>query len=234
MEFPVFMQNVFKLPAVVPVDEFKTRWAIQFLCFSVAVIQLTWARAKRIKRLLPSLEAVAQAGWFLLILGLYFVVLSMLLRMALPPFAPWLIGTGFVTILVFSEQRGGNFFANIAKGLANAFPLFLNGVGCFADIISYIRLFAVGLAGAQIGQIFNSLAVPSDGLGSFGIGLIVKLLIAVVLLVLGHGLNLALTALSVIVHGVRLNLLEYAGNHLGMEWSGYKYNPFALKQGEKQ
>jgi len=57
-----------------------------------------------------------------------------------------------------------------------------------------------------------------------------RLIPAVLILVLGHGLNLVLTALSVIVHGVRLNLLEYAGNHLEMEWSGYIYNPFALKQ----
>jgi V/A-type H+-transporting ATPase subunit I len=234
VEFPLFMQQIFMLPAVVPVDEFKTRWCIQFLCFTLAVVQLAWARTKQIKRFLPSLEAFAHVGWFLMMLGLYFVVLSMLLRMPLPAFVPWLIGVGFAVVLVFSEQKGGNFFVNIGKGLSNSFSLFLKAVGCFADIISYIRLFAVGLAGGLIGQIFNSLAVPDDGFGGFGLGFIVKLVIAIVLLVFGHGLNLALTALSVIVHGVRLNLLEYAGNHLEMEWSGYEYRPFALKQKNKQ
>jgi V/A-type H+-transporting ATPase subunit I len=180
-------------------------------------------------RLLPSLEAFSHVGWFLVVFGLYFVILSMLLRMALPPFIPWFIGIGFGAVIIFCEQKGGNFFANILKGLSNAFSLFLKAVGCFADIISYIRLFAVGLAGSLIGQIFNSMAVPADGFGSFGLTFIVRLMIAVVLLGFGHGLNLALTALSVIVHGVRLNLLEYAGNHLEMEWSGYEYKPFACK-----
>ncbi|MDR3122462.1 MAG: hypothetical protein LBU16_01625, partial [Treponema sp.] len=52
----------------------------------------------------------------------------------------------------------------------------------------------------------------------------------VLILVFGHGLNMIMNVLSVVVHGVRLNLLEYAGNHLGMEWSGYSYAPFALKK----
>jgi len=45
------------------------------------------------------------------------------------------------------------------------------------------------------------------------------------LLVFGHGLNIIMSVLSVIVHGVRLNVLEFS-SHLGMEWSGYKYEPF--------
>jgi len=234
LEFPLFLKNIFKLPAEIPMDDLKTRWCIQFLCFTTAVIQLTLARATRIKQLLPSLLAVAQAGWFLVMLGLYFVALSIMLKIALPPFVFHLLIVGVSLIILFGEQKGGNFFLNILKGLSGLFSLFLKLVSCFADILSYIRLFAVGLAGAMIGQVFNSLAVPSEGLGSFGLGFIIKLLLAVMILVFGHGLNLALTAMSVIVHGVRLNLLEYAGNHLEMEWSGYEYNPFALKQKNMQ
>jgi V/A-type H+-transporting ATPase subunit I len=232
MEFPLFLQRVFSLPAEVPVDEFKTHWSIQFLCFTIAVTQLTWARTKRIMRLLPSLSAVAQVGWFILMLGIYFLVLSMLLGVGFPAFAPWLLGTGIALILIFSEQKGGNFLVNIGKSCAGLFPLFLKTVSCFADIISYIRLFAVGLAGAMIGITFNQMAFPDDGLG-YGLAFVLRLVVAVVLVVFGHGLNLALASLSVIVHGVRLNLLEYAGNHLEMEWSGYAYNPFALKQKSK-
>jgi V/A-type H+-transporting ATPase subunit I len=106
----------------------------------------------------------------------------------------------------------------------------LKVTGCFADILSYIRLFAVGLAGSTIGYIFNSIAIPDEGFGGFGLGFIVKVIIMAVLLVFGHGLNLVLTSFSIIVHAVRLNLLEYAGNHLEMEWSGYEYKPFASKQ----
>ena len=234
VEFPLFLQTVFKLPAVVPVDDLKTRWNIQFLCFSIAVVQLVWARGKRVLSLLPSLLAIAQFGILIMMLGFYFLVLNMLLGIELPAFVIPLIATGFILNVLFSEQNGGNFFLNIAKGLGNFISIFLKAVGCFADIISYIRLFAVGLAGAMIAQIFNSMAVPAEGLGSFGLAFLLKLVPAVLILAVGHSLNLALTALSVIVHGVRLNLLEYAGNHLEMEWSGYSYNPFALKQKKEE
>ena len=233
VEFPSFLQHIFKLPAEIPVDELKTRWCVQFLCFTIAVIQLVWARVKRIIRLLPSLSAIAQGGWFFVMLGFYFLVLSMLLKVGFPPFASWFMGVGVGAVLIFGEQNGGNFFKNIGKSFTGLFSLFLKVVGCFADIISYIRLFAVGLAGSMIGEIFYQLAIPSDGLGIFGLAFIVKLIMAAVILVLGHCLNLALTALSIIVHGVRLNLLEYAGNHLDMEWPGYAYNPFSGKAKEK-
>jgi V/A-type H+-transporting ATPase subunit I len=230
VEFPLVLQNIFKLPAEVPVDEFKSRWNIQFLCFTLALIQLIWARGKRIISQLPRLSALAQAGTLIMLAGLYFLVLNMLLGIEFPPFALRLVIIGIGLNLVFAEQNGGNFFVNVAKGLGNFFSLFLKAVGCFADIISYIRLFAVGLAGAMIAQIFNDMAIPGDGFGSFGLTFVIRVITTVLILVIGHGLNLALTALSVIVHGVRLNLLEYAGNHLEMEWSGYIYNPFAQKQ----
>ena len=60
-------------------------------------------------------------------------------------------------------------------------------------------------------------------LGIRGIGIIAFLLIAL----LGHGLNIVMCLLSVIVHGIRLNILEFS-NQLGMEWSGYKYDPFRV------
>jgi V/A-type H+-transporting ATPase subunit I len=157
-----------------------------------------------------------------------------MLNISIQPFVMPMLIAGVAIIIVFMEQKGGNFFINILKGLSGLFSLFLKLVSCFADILSYIRLFAVGLAGSMIAVVFNSLALPADGLGSFGLMFIIKLILAVAVLVFGHGLNLALTAMSVIVHGVRLNLLEYAGNHLEMEWSGYEYNPFALKQKNKQ
>jgi len=227
MDFPKVLQSIFNVSAE---TKFDSRWYIQLLCFSFALVQLVWARGKRFIKLLPSLEAFAQLGTFIMMFGLYYLVLNMLLRVDFPQFAIVLIIIGVVLNLIFAEQKGGNFFVNLGKGLGNAFQLFLKCVSCFADIISYIRLFAVGLAGAMIAQIFNQMAIPDDGLGGFGLGFIIKLAAAVLILVLGHGLNLALTALSVIVHGVRLNLLEYAGNHLEMEWSGYSYEPFALKQ----
>ncbi|MDR2480581.1 MAG: hypothetical protein LBD48_14885 [Treponema sp.] len=228
--FPFFLQKLFNLPAEIPVDDLKTRWNIQFLCFTVGVVQLVWARSKNIKKLLPSLTALAQLGWLVMMAGLYFLVLFMLLKVALPPFAVWFIGIGLGMYFIFAEQNGGNFFKNIGKSFSNFLSIFLNAVGSFADIISYIRLFAVGLAGSTIARSFNAMAIPAEGLGAAGLGFALRLFAALLILIFGHALNIVMNALSVIVHGVRLNLLEYAGNHLGMEWSGYAYNPFAVKQ----
>ena len=66
-------------------------------------------------------------------------------------------------------------------------------------------------------------------LGPFTVGAGAKIAAGAVVLVFGHTINILFSSLSVIVHGIRLNLLEFAGNHLVMEWSGYAYNPFALK-----
>ena len=95
----------------------------------------------------------------------------------------------------------------------------LGVVNVFSDIVSYIRLWAVGLAGAAISNTVNEMAGPL-------VGHAVLFLALVILLVFGHGLNMVLNLLSVIVHGVRLNTLEFS-NHLGMSWSGFKYAPFS-------
>ncbi|MDR0375533.1 MAG: V-type ATP synthase subunit I [Treponema sp.] len=228
--FPGVLKTLLQIPADQPAN--TAYWNVQFLCFTVAIIQLVWAHIKNIKNLLPSLVAVAQLGWLVMMIGLYFLVLSMLLQVALPGFAVYLIGSGLFAYFIFANQTGGNFGVNIGKSFANFLPTFLNAVSSFADIISYIRLFAVGLAGSSIAQSFNSMALGGGLSGSVG-SVILKLFAACLILAFGHSLNIVMNALSVIVHGVRLNLLEYAGNHLGMEWSGYSYTPFALQQKEK-
>ncbi|WP_169311865.1 V-type ATP synthase subunit I [Gracilinema caldarium] len=202
---------------------------IKHLCFIIGTVQLVWAHMKNIKKALPSLTAFAQLGWLSMVLGLYFLVLNLVLdktAFPVPPFAIWMIGGGLATYFVFAEQKGGNFIANILKSFANFLPTFLSAVSSFSDIISYIRLFAVGLAGFAIAESFNGMAagLPAG---------MVRILAGALILFFGHGLNLAMSALSVVVHGVRLNMLEYSG-HLGMEWSGVKYSPFAVKETAQQ
>jgi V/A-type H+/Na+-transporting ATPase subunit I len=73
---------------------------------------------------------------------------------------------------------------------------------------------------------FNEMAIGD------GITTIVSGIVAILILILGHGLNMVLAAMAVIVHGVRLNMLEYAG-HAGVEFSGNEYSPFKLKSESK-
>ena len=87
----------------------------------------------------------------------------------------------------------------------------------FTDVISYIRLFAVGLAGLAIAETTNTLS------SAFGSG-VVALVAGVVILIIGHGLNIILGLMSVLVHGVRLNVLEFSG-HANVTWSGFEFEP---------
>ena len=190
------------------------------LCFILGLVHLVWAHMKNIKRDIRSLKFLAQLGLLLQLMGMYFMVLNLVLdavRFPIPNFALYLIGIGFLLNFVFANYEG-NILKSILASLTNIVSVLLGVVNVFADITSYIRLWAVGLAGLAISQTVNTMAGPMLGralLFVFGIALIG----------FGHGLNLALSLLSVIVHGVRLNMLEYSG-HLGMEWSGFKYEPF--------
>ncbi|MEW5817120.1 MAG: V-type ATP synthase subunit I, partial [Spirochaetota bacterium] len=193
---------------------------IKQICFYLGVVHLSIAHIKSFIKLMPSLKAVAQVGWLVMIWGLFFLIMNIVLSKPLNPVAPYLIFSGFAAIIVFSEQEG-NFFKGLLKGLAGLLLKVLNSVSAFADIISYVRLFAVGLATVEIAKSFNTMV---SGLGSSIFGIIA----AAIILVLGHGLNIAMSTLSVVVHGIRLNMLEFSG-HLGMEWTGVPYKPFQSK-----
>jgi V/A-type H+-transporting ATPase subunit I len=98
-------------------------------------------------------------------------------------------------------------------------------MSALGDIISYVRLFAVGLASVKVAENFNSMAT---GLVAGAEDWYVKALMSVLMvaiLVVGHALNLAMAGLSILVHAVRLNTLEFS-NHKGVSWSGYAFNPF--------
>ena len=210
------------IPAISSFDP-RSSETIKFICFITGTIHISIAHLWnffRQAREKPFIRSFAQLGWLFLVLGLYYLVLSLVLskeRFPLPYFATWLIGTGLAMIIVFSRQEG-RFFQGIAMGVSNLLSTFLSGIGAFSDIISYIRLFAVGLATVEIAKSFNHMAA---GMAHGALGII----LASIVLLLGHTLNLAMGALAVVVHGVRLNMLEFSG-HLGMEWTGRPYKPF--------
>jgi len=125
---------------------------------------------------------------------------------------------GFVLSFVFSNYDG-SIGKSVLESCKNIISVLLGIVNVFSDIVSYIRLWAVALAGAAISNTVNTMAGPM-------FGKMILVIVAVILLVFGHGLNMILNLLSVIVHGVRLNTLEFS-THLGMTWSGTKYRPFS-------
>ncbi len=206
---------------------------LQIFCFTLALIQLCVAHLKGMGRYIKDkvhrLKFIGEFGSFVQLIGMYWVVLSMVVDSKVFPLMggdvyglPWgtisiaLVAGGFVLSFVFANYEG-SIGKSILESVKNIISVLLGVVNVFSDIVSYIRLWAVGLAGAAISGTVNTFAGPLVGHAALFIVLII-------LLVFGHGLNMILNLLSVIVHGVRLNTLEFS-NHLGMSWAGFKYEP---------
>ena len=124
----------------------------KIIFFTVGAVHISiahlWSFLRQAKEK-PFIRSLAQLGWLTLVLGLYFLVLNLVIsseRFPVPDQAKWMIGGGLAAVIVFSRQEG-RFFHGIAMGVANLLTTFLSSISAFADIISYIRLFAVGLAG---------------------------------------------------------------------------------------
>ena len=218
----MIIPEIASFPEVFPEMTVNPQEKVQLICFILAVIQLGLASIMNFIDNLPKLKAFEHLGWFAMTTGAFTLVLNLVLGMEMPSFTLPLLAGGFGFIVVFSKQEPGkNFFKGVLSGLGGAFNTFLDSISSFSNIISYIRLFAVGMATVAIASSFNSMA--SDMMqGPAIIGGIIVLLI-------GHGLNIIMGLLSVMVHGIRLNLLEFSGQ-LGLEWTGYKYEPFKDKK----
>ena len=92
----------------------------------------------------------------------------------------------------------------------------------FSDILSYIRLWAVGLAGSKVAEASNNVGAIMATIPVVGI------VFQIIIFIFGHLLNIILSCISILAHAVRLNLLEFS-SHLGLEWSGREYDPFKEK-----
>ncbi len=202
---------------------------VQIFCFLLALVQLSAAHFKAMVRNRKSLKAIGDFGAVLELIGIFYIVLALVVNGAVfglglviggvpvGTVAIGLIGVGFVMNFVFANYEG-SLLESILASLKGIVSVLLGVVNVFSDIVSYIRLWAVGLAGAAISATVNELASPL--LGNF-----MMMIFAILILVFGHGLNMILNVLSVIVHGIRLNTLEFS-SHLDMSWSGHAYKPF--------
>ncbi|MCE1196081.1 hypothetical protein LWX53_06245 [bacterium] len=201
----------------------------KILCFIIGALQLAIAHIKNVKRDFPQLKALAQVGSLCLVVGMFNAVLNLVVdasRFPISGAALGLIAGGFLLVFVFGNWTG-KLGSSLAESLKGIIPTFLGTVSVFADIVSYIRLWAVGLAGIAISQTVNGMAVQIMGPAAGRIvAFVIGAVLGLVLLLAGHGLNIMMSVLSVVVHGMRLNMLEFSG-HLGMEWSGYKYDPLS-------
>jgi len=171
--------------------------------------------------------AVAKIGWFALILSsaafiglpMLGVVLSEAVRIA------YFVVAGLSGLAIFFyNSPGKNPFVNFGLGLWNSYQML---TGLPGDILSYVRLFALGLVGGTLGMVFNQLAFQAGPdipvLGT---------LITLIILVFGHTLNFAIAMLGAFVHPLRLTFVEFYKN-AGFEGGGREYKPFNKVEIEK-
>lgn len=130
-----------------------------------------------------------------------------------------LMGAGLVAILLFSGEQHVWRTKDMAKRLMQGGLELTSVTRAFGDVLSYLRLFALGLASASLAMTFNDLAGQiQENAGRAGPFL------AAMLLLLGHALNFVLIMMSAVVHGLRLNLIEF------FNWSvteeGYPFRAF--------
>ena len=164
---------------------------------------------------------VSTWGWLLLIVGgIATAIVSMLFSLPTEIVKWTLIGIGAVSalgIFVFNTP-GRNPLINIGAGLWDTYGM---TTGLLGDVLSYIRLYALGLAGGMLGAAFNQLGTQVLGenpnVGTW--------LAFILIVTFGHVLNLLMACLGAFVHPLRLSFVEYFKN-AGYEGSGKLYEPF--------
>ena len=186
---------------------------IMFICFSIGTLHISIAHVWNLIRKINSWECLSDLGWLCCTWMLFSVVLNMVLYIELPTWIVAtqlpLLGTG-IALIILSLVMSKSYFGLVT--------LALDVINNFVDIISYVRLYAVGAASLAIAQAFNGMAFPEGEAIRFTIG-------GALILFAGHTLNIILAAMGVMVHGIRLNTLEFS-SHAGVEWGGLHFNPF--------
>ncbi len=188
---------------------------IQYLCFLLAAMHLSFARIWKATIFRNSLKALGQIGWALFIWGNFFTAVKLIVftQTPYPQFAFYLYGSGFVLILLFYVRW---------NDVGSVFNVPFDFIGSFTDVLSYIRLFAVGLASYYIAESFNNMGYMIMHISPY------LIVLTILVLLFGHLLNIGLALMGVLVHGIRLNTLEFS-NHMELEWSGTVYKPFTRK-----
>ena len=210
------------LPAqlhVLDLDDFE---AMMRLSVGIGVFHVVLANLVRIGNLWPRFQALAPLGWILVAVGGF----TLWLAVSAPEPAALGQTAGYGGIALGLALV---FFATSARPITGLGSVLMRGLDgllaltqvtkIFGDTLSYLRLFALGLASASLALTFNDLA-RQVGEQVPGLGLLLQIL----LLLIGHGLNMALGLVSGVVHGLRLNYIEFYNWALSGE--GYPFRPF--------
>ena len=173
--------------------------------------------------------ALASLGWISVMIGATLAGMSVLVDISPERAEPLtqtgtvLLVGGLIAVLLFSSARPWRSLSikNHALRVLDGLQGLTNVSSLFGDALSYLRLFALGLASAKLSETFNGLGAAAWDNAGFGV------IAAIAIVILGHTLNLLLSIMSGVVHGLRLNCIEF------FKWSlpeeGYSFTAFAKK-----
>lgn len=168
-------------------------------------------------------RALGQLGWFIMLVSCCLAMGLPMAGLAIPGFTSGsaafyiALGVGAVLMLLLNDPKR-NPLVNLGAGL---WDLYNNITGLLSDVLSYIRLFAIGLSGGVLALVFNTLAA---GFVPEGSGIVVRLLVMIPILLIGHGINLFMSTISSFVHPLRLTFVEFYKN-AGFEMAPRNFDP---------
>ncbi|PJE80602.1 hypothetical protein CI610_00424 [invertebrate metagenome] len=200
--------------------------AMMKLSVGIGVIHLVIANLASAWVNRDRLYALAPLGWAVLMIGgltLWLGIMGSLQPVWKTLFGPGMMIVGALMIFLFTSTRPihkiSDLFLRILDGLNAVYKI----TGAFGDVLSYMRLFALGLSGASLAMTFNNLAI--DVLHAMPV---LGVLFAGLILLLGHLLNFALCLMSGVVHGMRLNVIEFF--NWGLSDEGYPFKAFSKQE----
>ncbi len=185
----------------------------------IANLATAWVNRSR-------LYALAPLGWSILMaggLGLWLGTTGTLAEVWKTTLGPGLMIGGGALIFLFTSTRPVHKFSDYLMRMLDGLKAVYNLTSAFGDVLSYMRLFALGLSGASLAMTFNGLAM--DVLHAMPV---LGVLFCGLILLLGHVLNFALCLMSGVVHGMRLNVIEFF--NWGLSEEGYPFKAFSKKE----
>jgi len=197
-------------------DPEEARFLILKISLIIGCLHLILARLRKVMELFPDQRALAELGWIIALANMLVLIWHLLFigTDRVPTAVWWVLGAAMLLTSWFSKPAK-KISRRLLLGFASSMPPLLS---TFSDTMSYLRLFAVGLASYYIASAFNTLGVRMAEAATW--------VAAAPILVFGHSLNIGLATIAIFAHGVRLNMLEFS-NHAGVQWGGYAYRPFS-------
>lgn len=197
---------------------------LMFVSFGLGIIQILIGMCLNVVKITKQhgfLYAVSSLGWVVLLV-------SLLIAFGLPALGvqlPVVVGYVFYAIIgiaalaiVFLNSPKKNLFVNVGSAIWDSYNM---ATGLLGDVLSYVRLFALGLTGSILGGVFNMIAFDM----TTGLPSVARFIVVLLILLIGHGLNFVIAMIGALVHPMRLTFVEFYKN-AGFEGMGKRYAPF--------